>query len=113
MNTNTPERALRQVVREASAFYLLGYASTRNPQDGKFHKIGVKVKRSGLDLRARRGYWAPNATEIEKARTEAAAADAIPADMTGAMACPGDGAAPNGSSMCGRAPPAAPTVSRR
>src|SRR5471032_1040788 len=45
VNTNSPERGLRQVVKEASAFYLLGYASTRNPQDGKFHKIGVKVKR--------------------------------------------------------------------
>ena len=85
VNTNAPERGLRQVVREASAFYLLGYSSTRNPLDGKFHKIGVKVKRSGLDVRARRGYWAPNATEIEKARTEAAAAEAIPADVTGAM----------------------------
>jgi VWFA-related protein len=86
VNTNTPERALRQVVREASAFYLLGYSSARNPEDGKFHKIGVKVKRPGMSLRSRRGYWAPNATEVEKARTEAAAADAIPGDVTGALA---------------------------
>jgi len=43
------------------------------------------VKRSGLDVRARRGYWAPGATEIEKARAEAAAAGAIPADVTKAM----------------------------
>ena len=85
VNTNMPERGLRQVVREASAFYLLGYSSARNPLDGKFHKIGVKVKRSGIDVRFRRGYWAPNATELEKARTEAAAAEAIPADVTGAM----------------------------
>ena len=49
------------------------------PLDGKFHKIGVKVKRSGIDVRARRGYWAPNATELEKARTEAAAAATISA----------------------------------
>src|SRR4051812_28015634 len=76
VNTNTPERAMRQVVREASAFYLLGYSSTRNPLDGKFHKIGVKVKRPGITVRARRGYWAPNATELEKTRTEAAAAGA-------------------------------------
>jgi VWFA-related protein len=86
VNTNTPERALRQVVREASAFYLLGYSSGRNPQDGKFHKIGVKVKRPGIDVRARRGYWAPNATELEHARAGAAAADAIPPDVTSAMA---------------------------
>ena len=86
VNTNTPERSLRQVVREASAFYLLGYASTRNPQDGRFHKIGVKVKRPGIDVRARKGYWAPNATDVEHARTEAAAAEAIPSDVTSAMA---------------------------
>jgi len=85
VNTNTPEKALRQVVREASAFYLLGYVSTRNPQDGKFHKIGVKVKKSGIDVRARRGYWAPAATELEKARAEAAASSAIPTDVTNAM----------------------------
>ena len=86
VNTNMPEKALRQVVKEASAFYLLGYSSSRNPQDGKFHKIGVKVKGSRSDVRARRGYWAPNATEIEHARTEAAAGGAIPADVASAMA---------------------------
>ncbi len=85
VNTNAPEKALRQVVREASAFYLLGYASSRNPQDGRFHKISVKVKRSGIDVRARKGYWAPNATDIEHARTDAAAANAIPPDVTRAM----------------------------
>jgi VWFA-related protein len=86
VNTNAQGKALRQVVKEASAFYLLGYSSSRNPQDGKFHKIGVRVKRSGGDVRARRGYWAPNATEIEHARTEAAAGSAIPADVASAMA---------------------------
>ena len=86
VNTNSPEKALRQVVREASAFYLLGYASTRNPQDGRFHKIGVKVKKPGIDVRARKGYWAPKASEVEHARTELAAAEAIPADVTGAIA---------------------------
>ena len=86
VNTNSPEKALRQVVREASAFYLIGYASTRNPQDGKFHKIAVKVRKPGIDVRARKGYWAPKAAEIERARTETAAAEAIPADVTSAMA---------------------------
>ena len=46
----------------------------------------MKVKRPGIDVRARRGYWAPNATDLEHARTEAAAADAIPRDVTSAMA---------------------------
>lgn len=86
VNTNTPARALRQIVTDASAFYLLGYSSAKNPQDGKFHSIKVRVKRSGVDVRARRGYWAPNLTELERARAEAAAGDAVPADVTSALA---------------------------
>lgn len=86
VNTNTPATALRQVIKDASAFYLLGYASLRNPTDGKFHKISVRVKRPGVDVRARKGYWAPSLTEVEHARTEAAVADRKPADVTSAMA---------------------------
>src|SRR6266849_2866372 len=86
VSTNTPARALRQVVRDASAFYLLGYASTRNPTDGKYHTIKVRVKRSRVDVLARKGYWAPKLADMERARTEAAAADAVPSDVTSAWA---------------------------
>ena len=34
--------SLREVVKNASAFYLLGYSSAKNPADGKFHKIEVR-----------------------------------------------------------------------
>jgi len=86
VSTNTPARALRQVVKDASAFYLLGYASTRNPTDGRYHTIKVRVKRSGVDVLARKGYWAPKLADMERARTEAAAADAVPSDVTSAWA---------------------------
>ena len=86
VETNTPEKALRQVVTDASAFYLLGYSSTKNPQDGKFHSIKVRVKRRGVTVRARKGYWAPTVTELERARTDAAAGEAMPADVTSALA---------------------------
>ena len=33
---------MRQVIKDASGFYLLGYSSTNNPQDGKFHSIKVR-----------------------------------------------------------------------
>jgi len=72
-NTNAPVRALQKVVKQASAFYLLGYASTKNPLDGKFHQIKVRVKRSGLEVRARRGYWAPSVSDMDRAAREAAA----------------------------------------
>jgi VWFA-related protein len=69
---NVPATQLRAVVKEASAFYLLGYRSEKNPDDGKFHKIAVKVKRPGVDVKARNGYYAPSAVETEAARKKAA-----------------------------------------
>lgn len=72
VNTNGLERGLEKVVEFASAYYLLGYTPTRESDDGKFHKIEVKVKRPGTDVLARRGYWAPSAEALEAAAMEAA-----------------------------------------
>jgi VWFA-related protein len=66
INSNDMERGLRQIVRDSSAYYLLGYTSAVST-DGKFHKIGVRVKRPGLQIRARPGYVALNAVEAERA----------------------------------------------
>jgi VWFA-related protein len=74
VNTNGLEVALGQVVRESSAFYLLGYSSIRNPADGRFHQIKVRVVRAGLDVRARHGYWAPSLKAMAEAKEAAAAA---------------------------------------
>jgi VWFA-related protein len=73
-NTNGLGTALNEIVHEASAFYLLGYSSIKNPADGKFHQIKVRVDRPGLEVRARHGYWAPSAKAVEDARAAAAAA---------------------------------------
>ncbi len=49
--------AMKQMVVDASVFYLIGYNSVATPDD-KFHKIDVKVKRRGAEVRHREGYWA-------------------------------------------------------
>jgi hypothetical protein len=67
VNQNDLGAGLRQIVRDTSAYYLLGYTSTLNQPDGKFHKINVRVKRPGLQVRARPGYLALTATEAERA----------------------------------------------
>ena len=65
VNTNNPDEALARVLEDAGAYYLVGYAPNRPiPNDGKFHKISVKVKRRGLDVASRQGYWAPSAEEM-------------------------------------------------
>jgi len=66
INRNDLEKGLRQVVRDTSAYYLVGYSSP-SPADGKFHEIKVRLKRPGLQVRSRKGYWAPTAEEAAKA----------------------------------------------
>ena len=58
LNSNDLGRGLAQMMRDASAYYLLGYSSSAAPTDGRFHQIRVRVKRPGIEVRARRGYWA-------------------------------------------------------
>jgi len=67
VNSNDLDRGLRQAVSDASVYYLLGYNSTAAPTDGKFHEIKVRVKRPGVQVRARKGYWAYTAEDAERA----------------------------------------------
>ena len=68
VNQNDLVAGLTQVVRDSSAYYLLGYSSTLSPTDGKFHEIKVRVKRPGVQIRARRGYWAFTAADAKVAQ---------------------------------------------
>ncbi len=71
INRNTLTEGLAQIARDSSAYYLLGYTSTHAAPDGKFHEIRVRVKKRGLDVRARKGYWAITAADAERAANPA------------------------------------------
>jgi VWFA-related protein len=90
IQSNVPE--LGQVFRHLSSYYLLGYESTHRPQDGKFHKIDVRVRKRRVDVLARKGYWAPAAADLTRAR-EAAAAEAPTAVTSALSALAGGGGA--------------------
>jgi hypothetical protein len=62
-NANGTAEELKQVITDASAYYLLGYTPPRTVTDGKFHRIDVRVKRNGVRVLARNGYWAPTPEE--------------------------------------------------
>ena len=67
VNTNNLAHGLRRVVQDASHHYLIGYAPTRELNDGKFRRVEVKVKRRGAKTVARKGYWAPTLAELAPA----------------------------------------------
>src|SRR5687768_5085839 len=71
VNRNGLLEGLGQLIRDSSAYYLLGYNSTQSQNDGKFHEIKVRVKRSGVDVRARKGYWALTAADIKRVTSAA------------------------------------------
>ena len=66
VDTNDLDRGMKRIAADLSSYYLLGYASTNAKLDGKFRKITVRVKRAGVDVRARRGYRAPTQKEVEE-----------------------------------------------
>jgi VWFA-related protein len=57
-NTNNIEHAIRDSMDDGSIYYTLGYYPENKNWDGKFRKIAVKVKRSGVKLHYRQGFLA-------------------------------------------------------
>jgi hypothetical protein len=78
VNRNDLAAGMKQIIRDSSGYYLLGYTSSSAPTDGKFHSIDVRVKRPGVEVRARKGYWAYTAEDAARA-TAAPAAGPPPA----------------------------------
>ena len=60
-SSNDLGAGLKRISDETRAYYLIGYNPTNAARDGAFRKIEVKVRgRRGLEVRARKGYYAPS-----------------------------------------------------
>jgi VWFA-related protein len=68
-NTNDLASGIERIASESRTYYLLGYRPAE--LDGRYHKLAVKVRGEGLQVRARAGYYAldeekaPPATRAE------------------------------------------------
>jgi len=58
VNNNDLTGAIRKAVEDSAAVYTLGFYLDENSADGKFHELKITVKRSGLLVRAPKGYFA-------------------------------------------------------
>ena len=83
INRNDLATGMKQIIRDSSGYYLLGYNSTQAPTDGKFHEIKVRVSRRGVEVRARKGYWALSPEDA--ARVNAPPKPEAPAAVTAAL----------------------------
>ena len=86
VGSNDMAADLRRIVEDVSAYYVLSYTSTNTRQDGRYRRIEVKLRPPGLRVKARRGYLAPSAEAIERARAAAPSAPAAPAPVDEAIA---------------------------
>ncbi len=50
------QSGLRRAASDAGAYYLLSFR-TAHPDDGKFRELQARVKRPGVSVRTRKGYW--------------------------------------------------------
>jgi len=58
-NTNDLNKGIKRIADETRSYYLIGYNPNNIALDGRFHKIEVKVAGKAIDIRARKGYYAP------------------------------------------------------
>jgi VWFA-related protein len=80
LRSNDLGKGMLRIAAEAHCYYLLGYAPADTARKG-FRKIGVRVKRPGLELRARPG-WRPLQTgevSVDAAATNALSHESVSA----------------------------------
>jgi VWFA-related protein len=83
VRNNDMERAVRPLIEESSFYYLLGVEAPRVADDGRLHAIQVRVNRPDVEVRTRRGYYAP--TPEERKRLLAIETGDVAAAMTGPL----------------------------
>jgi VWFA-related protein len=71
VNTDALEDEIDLVFQEAGSYYLVGYQTSNGKPDGKFRKVEVKVKRPGVTVRSRSGYYAPKEGTLTTAEQRA------------------------------------------
>ncbi|HEX8097193.1 MAG TPA: VWA domain-containing protein [Pyrinomonadaceae bacterium] len=73
-NSNDLSAGVRRVLEDQRGYYLIGYRpdeSTFDARTGRrtFHKLGIKVKRPGLNVRYRNGFYGVTDEQARPART--------------------------------------------
>jgi VWFA-related protein len=58
LDTNDFGGVYTKVIADTSAYYLIGYSSTNPARDGRFRRIRVTLKKPGLKVEHRNGYYA-------------------------------------------------------
>jgi hypothetical protein len=87
VNQNEVRVGVERAFEDQSATYTLGYYPENRKWDGKYRSIKLKLKRDGVEVQNRRGYFAVDETQIKgySPEQEVASAlnDVVPATLVG------------------------------
>lgn len=85
VNQNEIKMGVERAFQDESAAYTLGYYPDNKKYDNKYRSIKVKVRRDGVEVQSRRGYYAIDPTQIKgynaQQEVASAAADVVPSTM--------------------------------
>lgn len=90
VNQNEIKVGVERAFADESAAYTIGYYPENKKYDNRYRSLKVKVKRDGVDVQSRRGYYAIDPTQIKgydaQREVAAASADIVPSTMVTFMA---------------------------
>lgn len=85
VNQNEIKMGVERAFEDQTAAYTVGYYPENKKYDGKYRSLKVKVKRDGIEIHARRGYYAidPTTTKGYNAQAEVVTAlgDVVPSTL--------------------------------
>jgi VWFA-related protein len=64
INTNDMQRVVRRALQDARAYYLVGFQPPSGGKAGQYHKLEVRVRRTGSKVSARQGYYELDDAEV-------------------------------------------------
>ena len=80
-NRNDLDAAFQKAADDSTSYYMLSYALEKNAKPG-WHKLQVKVKRSGTEVRSRNGFFVLDAKKVDARKMDVSMALASPLDYT-------------------------------
>ncbi len=90
VNQNEIKVGVERAFADESAAYTIGYYPENKKYDNKYRSLKVKVKRDGVDVQSRRGYYAVDPTQVKgyNAQQQVATAlgDVVPSTLVSFMA---------------------------
>jgi hypothetical protein len=81
-NRNDLDVAFQKAADDSSTYYMLGYYLDKSAKPG-WHKLQVKVKRPGTEVRARNGFFVTDGKKVDNRKLDLAMALISPLDYTG------------------------------